>query len=134
MLLDGSLNGSHHRPSPAGAPLTLVPAAPARACAIAPPAASAATTGVEAEVLEGLLGGDLPTGPLLEAIADLTASALQQGASVGVGIAPAEVRGVAARVATGLAVALLQSDLAERISARLAAEAPFADGWRSCPE
>jgi hypothetical protein len=29
---------------------------------------------------------------------------------------------------------LLESDLAERITARLAEEAPFAEGWRSCPE
>jgi di/tricarboxylate transporter len=41
---------------------------------------------------------------------------------------------VLAGAGSGLAVALLESDLAERITARLAHEAPFAEGWRSCPE
>ncbi len=86
-------------------------------------------------MLEGLLHGELVGSSLLDAIADRTASALQQSAAVGAAIpGPEEVRGVAARLATGLAVALLQSDLADRIAARLEAEAPFAEGWRSCPE
>jgi hypothetical protein len=93
------------------------------------------TGAVEASVLEGLLHGELVGSSLLDAIADRTASALQQSAAVGAAIpGPEEVRGVAARLATGLAVALLQSDLADRIAARLEAEAPFAEGWRSCPE
>jgi hypothetical protein len=96
-------------------------------------AASTPVTGaLEATVLEGLLHGELVGASLLDAIAERTASALQQSPAVAQG--PAELRGVAARLATGLAVALLQSDLADRIAARLEAEAPFADGWRSCPE
>lgn len=132
MLLDATLSGAPLRPG-SGTPLTLVPTAARPSCAAAADASATTEPGIEALVLERLLAGDLPAGPLLEAIAGLTVEALQQGPAAA-GLAPAEARGVAARVATGLAVALLQSDLAERISSRLAAEAPFADGWRSCPE
>jgi hypothetical protein len=41
---------------------------------------------------------------------------------------------VAARVAAGLAVALMESDLSERIAAELAERSAFAEGWRACPE
>jgi hypothetical protein len=84
-------------------------------------------------VIAALLQVDRPGGSLLDTLAGLTAEALQQ-APLAPGVSPVEVRGVAARLATGLAVALLESDLADRITARLAEEAPFADGWRSCPE
>jgi hypothetical protein len=85
--------------------------------------------GLEAAVIARLLEGD-PLGTL----AILTAEALQAAPNGAAGSTAAEVRGVAARIATGLAVTLLESDLAERITARLAEEAPFAEGWRSCPE
>ena len=67
-------------------------------------------------------------------LAILTVEALQAAPNGATGSTAAEVRGVAARIATGLAVTLLESDLAERITSRLAEEAPFAEGWRSCPE
>jgi hypothetical protein len=96
-----------------------------------------APNGLEAGVITRLLEGD-PLDPLaaslLDTLASLTAEALQQAPNGAEGSTPAEVRGVAARIATGLAVALLESDLADRITARLAEEAPFAEGWRSCPE
>lgn len=126
MLRELPLPGPQHRP--AAPPVAL---AAARACAAVPSPLPCA--GIEAAVLEGLLGADLAAGPLLEAIASRAAAALQARAD-GRPIPPAELRDVAARIATGLAVALLQSDLNERIAARLAAEAPFAEGWRSCPE
>jgi len=89
-------------------------------------------------VITRLLEGDpLPHGvgdSLLDTLATLTAEALLQAPNGAAGSTPDEVRGVAARIATSLAVALLESDLAERITARLAEEAPFAQGWRSCPE
>ena len=81
-----------------------------------------------------LLEGDPPGDSLLDTLAILTAEALQAAPNDAAGCTAAEVRGVAARIATGLAVTLLESDLAERITARLAEEAPFAEGWRSCPE
>jgi hypothetical protein len=94
--------------------------------------------GLEAGVITRLLEGDPLADPLgdslLDTLTTLTAEALLQAPSGAAGSTPAEVRGVAARIATGLAVALLESDLAERITARLAEEAPFAEGWRSCPE
>jgi hypothetical protein len=97
-----------------------------------------APNGLEAAVITRLLEGDpLADGvgdSLLDTLATLTAEALQQAPNGAAGSTPAEVRGVAARIATSLAVALLESDLAERITARLAEEAPFAEGWRSCPE
>ena len=33
-----------------------------------------------------------------------------------------------------LAVALMESDLAERVALLLAEDLPFAEGWRACPE
>ncbi|MFM9102975.1 MAG: hypothetical protein ACKOPS_17280, partial [Cyanobium sp.] len=115
-----------------GSPLVALPSAAVRPCQAVP--ANEACGGLEREVIEGLLRGDLPGGLLLEAIADHCAAALQRSPEAAVGVSAAELRGLAARVSTGLAVALLQSDLSERIAARLAAEAPFAEGWRSCPE
>lgn len=94
----------------------------------------ASSAAPESEVLASLLQADLGSGPLLDTIAGLAAEALQHNPRCISGAASAEVRALAARVATGLAVALLESDLPERISARLAATAPFSDGWRSCPE
>jgi hypothetical protein len=91
-------------------------------------------SGLEACVIARLLEGDPLAASLLDTLATLTAAALQQAPNGAAGSTPADVRGVAARIATGLAVALLESDLADRITARLAEEAPFAEGWRSCPE
>jgi len=91
-------------------------------------------SGLEAGVIARLLEGDPLAASLLDTLATLTAAALQQAPNGAAGSTPADVRGVAARIATGLAVALLESDLADRITARLAEEAPFAEGWRSCPE
>jgi len=91
-------------------------------------------SGLEAGVIARLLEGDPLAASLLDTLATLTAAALQQAPNGASGSTPADVRGVAARIATGLAVALLESDLADRITARLAEEAPFAEGWRSCPE
>jgi hypothetical protein len=91
-------------------------------------------SGLEAGVIAHLLEGDRLAASLLETLATRTAEALLQAPNGAAGSSPAEVRGVAARIATGLAVALLESDLADRITARLAEEAPFAEGWRSCPE
>ena len=91
-------------------------------------------SGLEAGVIARLLEGDRLTASLLETLATRTAEALLQAPNGAAGSSPAELRGVAARIATGLAVALLESDLADRITARLAEEAPFAEGWRSCPE
>jgi len=121
-----------------------------------PPGAAAGadspSAGLEQEVVARLMAGAAGGPDLVEAIAELAARTLQQGpadplppgrtAAAALGeafdpqapVVPAEVRGLAARIATGLAVALLQSDLAERITERLAAEAPFAEGWLSCPE
>ena len=109
-------------PTPAGRPrlVALTPGMPA--------------SGLEAGVIARLLEGDPLAASLLDTLATLTAEALQEAPNGAAGSTPAEVRGVAARIATGLAVALLESNLADRITARLAEEAPFAEGWRSCPE
>jgi hypothetical protein len=44
------------------------------------------------------------------------------------------VRDLTTRVAASLAVALLESDLSERVESLLAEDAPFAEGWLACPE
>ena len=85
-------------------------------------------------MLEILLKSEANGAGLLDVIASHTAEALQQAPQAEACPTAAELRGVAARIATGLAVALLESDLPERIGDRLAAEAPFSEGWRSCPE
>lgn len=133
MLQEQPLPVPQLRAAGASAPLVALPTPAPRPC-VAVPASEPGSHGLEAEVLASLLGGELAAGSLLDAIADRTAAVLQRNAVAAAGLSPAEVRLVAARVATGLAVTLLQSDLAERISERLAAEAPFAEGWRSCPE
>jgi hypothetical protein len=102
-----------------------------------PPGPGAATgaladPGLEQAVVASLLEGVAGEPGLVDTIAELSARALQ-AAPEAAATAP-EVRALAARIATGLAVALLQSDLGERISARLADQAPFAEGWLSCPE
>ena len=42
--------------------------------------------------------------------------------------------GCPTRVAASLAVGLMESDLDARVAALMAQEAPFAEGWRACPE
>jgi hypothetical protein len=83
-------------------------------------------------------------GELLADLARLCAEALRRSAGAGaateaetVGVADtdkAAVKGLTTRVAASLAVALLESDLAERVETLLVEEAPFAEGWRACPE
>ena len=85
---------------------------------------------VDAVVVAALVG----QGELLEDLASLSAEALRQLPWPEAGPDGPQVRGVAARVAAGLAVALMESDLAERIATRLAERSAFADGWRACPE
>lgn len=132
MLREQRLPAPTLRLAPSGSPLVALPSASVRPCQAVP--TGEASGGVEKAVIDVLLRGELPGGLLLDAMADQCAAALQQSPEAAAGLSAAELRGLAARVATGLAVALLQSDLNERIAARLAAEAPFADGWRSCPE
>jgi hypothetical protein len=72
---------------------------------------------------------------LVQDIAALTCEALRRTTPPG-GEAPsaALVKGIAARVAAGLAVGLMESDLVLRIERCLEASTPFADSWQSCPE
>jgi hypothetical protein len=109
MLLEQPLSGPQRRPGGPGAPLVLVPAAASRPCVVAP---TPETGAVEAAVLDGLLHGELVGPSLLEAIAERTACALQRNAAGGDAPSAEQVRGVAARVATGLAVALREAGLA----------------------
>ena len=85
---------------------------------------------VDALVVAALVG----QGDLLDDLATLSAEAMRQHPWPDAGPQASQVRGIAARVAAGLAVALMESDLAERITARLAERSAFADGWRACPE
>lgn len=131
----------HLLPGPHRRPLASVVSAPQGAATTQPvrPRLVALTPGnrhggLEAGVIARLLEEKGPGDSLLDSVARLTAEALQQAPLTSTESTPSEVRGVAARIATGLAVALLESDLADRITARLAQEAPFAEGWRSCPE
>ena len=138
MIREPVLPGTHRRPTGQAAAAVPFLQGPVPAPSSRPrlvelhPGGSSA--GVEAAVLAQLVQQDLPAGSLLDTLARLTAEALQQAPNSVEAFTPSEVRGVAARIATGLAVALLESDLSERITARLAQEAPFAEGWRSCPE
>jgi|694.fasta_scaffold133719_2 hypothetical protein len=93
------------------------------------PAAAGAT--VDHSVVAALLTQT----DLVQKIAALTCEALRRTTPPG-GEAPsaALVKGVAARVAAGLAVGLMESDLVLRIERCLEASAPFADSWQSCPE
>jgi hypothetical protein len=81
-----------------------------------------------------VVGAIVGQGDLLDDLAILCAEALRQTAWEGAGPDGRAIRGVAARVAAGLAVALMESDLPERISDKLAERSPFAEGWRACPE
>ncbi|MEB3254977.1 MAG: hypothetical protein VKJ05_01185 [Synechococcaceae cyanobacterium] len=85
---------------------------------------------VDAVVVAALVG----QGDLLDDLASLSAEALRPLPWGEPGPDPAVLRGVAARVAAGLAVALMESDLAERIAAALVERSAFAEGWRACPE
>ncbi|MFM7313246.1 MAG: hypothetical protein ACKO0M_08785 [Cyanobium sp.] len=78
----------------------------------------------------------LDHGELLNDLARLCADALRRsGAGEGDdGIPGGVVKGLSTRVAASLAVALMESDLPERVTTLLAQEAPFAEGWRACPE
>lgn len=71
-------------------------------------------------------------GELLADLARLCADALRR--SGGLEVESAVIKGLTTRVSAGLAVALLESDLAERVAALLAEEVPFAEGWRARPE
>jgi hypothetical protein len=73
-------------------------------------------------------------GDLLDDLASLCAEAMRQQSWGEASPDPASLRGVADRVAAGLAVALMESDLPERIAAALAERSAFAEGWRACPE
>lgn len=85
---------------------------------------------VDAVVVSALVG----QGDLLDDLATLSAEALRQLPWPETGPDATSLRGVAARVAAGLAVALMESDLSERIAAQLAERSAFAEGWRACPE
>ena len=87
-----------------------------------------APDGLDRVVVTTLLGH----GEVLHDLARLCADALRR--SGGPEVESAVVRGLTTRVAAGLAVALMESDLPERVEGLLAEEAPFAEGWRACPE
>ena len=88
----------------------------------------AGATGRDAVVVSALLGH----GELLADLAQLCAEALRRGGEAEV--EELAIKGLTTRVAASLAVALMESDLAERVSLLLAREQPFAEGWRACPE
>lgn len=81
-----------------------------------------------------VVGALVDQGDLLDDLATLSAEALRQFSWQDAGPDAAVLRGVAARVAAGLAVALMESDLAERVAEKLMERSPFAEGWRACPE
>lgn len=84
--------------------------------------------GLDRLVVDTLLGH----GELLADLARLCADALRR--TGGSERDPALVKGLTTRVAASLAVGLMESDLDERVAALMAQEAPFAEGWRACPE
>lgn len=90
--------------------------------------ASSDPEGLDHVVVDTLLAH----GELLSDLARLCADALRR--TGGSERDPALVKGLTTRVAASLAVALMESDLDERVAALMAQEAPFADGWRACPE
>ncbi len=90
--------------------------------------ASSDPEGLDRLVVETLLGH----GELLSDLARLCADALRR--TGGSERDPALVKGLTTRVAASLAVGLMESDLDERVAALMAQEAPFAEGWRACPE
>jgi len=84
--------------------------------------------GLDRLVVDTLLGH----GEVLGDLARLCADALRR--TGGSERDPALVKGLTTRVAASLAVALMESDLDARVAALMAEEAPFAEGWRACPE
>lgn len=85
------------------------------------------------ESLDRLVVGTLLRhGELLGDLARLCADALCR--TGGSERDPALIKGLTTRVAASLAVALMESDLDERVAELMAQEAPFAEGWRACPE
>ena len=84
--------------------------------------------GLDRLVVDTLLGH----GELLSDLARLCADALRRSGSSE--LETAVTKGLTTRVAARLAVALMESDLDERVESLMAQEAPFADGWRACPE
>lgn len=90
--------------------------------------ASADPEGLDRLVVGTLIGH----GELLGDLARLCADALRR--TGGSERDPALVKGLTTRVAASLAVALMESDLDARVAELMAQEAPFADGWRACPE
>lgn len=93
------------------------------------PAAPEAS-GRDAVVVSALLGH----GELLADLAQLCAEALRRSGEAEVDVEAAVIKGLTTRVAASLAVALMESDLPERVALLLAREQPFAEGWRACPE
>ena len=90
-------------------------------------------TSADPESLDRLVVGTLlGHGELLGDLARLCADALRR--TGGSERDPALVKGLTTRVAATLAVALMESDLDERVAELMAQEAPFAEGWRACPE
>ncbi len=79
-----------------------------------------------------VVGTLLGHGELLGDLAHLCADALRR--TGGSERDPALVKGLTTRVAASLAVALMESDLDARVAALMAEAAPFAEGWRACPE
>ena len=90
--------------------------------------ASSDPEGLDRLVVGTLIGH----GELLGDLARLCADALRR--TGGSEQDPALVKGLTTRVAASLAVALMESDLDERVAELMAQEAPFADGWLACPE
>lgn len=84
--------------------------------------------GLDRLVVNTLLGH----GELLGDLARLCADALRR--TGGSELDPALIKGLTTRVAASLAVGLMESDLDARVAALMAQEAPFAEGWRACPE
>lgn len=125
MISEGQLARLHHQDQDCPGPWRVVTKLPRLDT---PPIAEDA---VDAAVVRALLHQT----DLLQDIAALTGEALRRlNTAGGDGPSPALVKGVAARVAAGLAVGLMESDLVPRIERCLEAGQPFAESWRSCPE
>lgn len=88
----------------------------------------ASCDGLDAVVVATLL----EHGELLADLSRLCADALRRSGSAEA--EPQAIRSLTTRVAAGLAVALMESDLAERVNLLLAREAPFGEGWLARPE
>jgi hypothetical protein len=125
MISEGQLARLHHQDQDCPGPWRVVTKLPRLDT---PPIAAEA---VDAAVVRALLNQT----DLIQDIASLTGEALRRlSPPSGDGPSAAVIKGVAARVAAGLAVGLMESDLALRIERCLEAGEPFADSWRSCPE